>query len=200
MRFVISIVTVTYFKGDKMKKEWYKKNKHILDAWAEGKEVEVFMNGRWFPVGKEKELWIEDAEYRIKPEVTYPIYAKRKDIDVWVRFDSEKTYEIIGMKPPTDITKVYGGYIGETVGYGIPYTDKDKWEIIPNPYELRDKDPVWCWDEESKVERTLNFYDAENNCAFTNYGYRNGIRYDYYEKVMPWEEPKWVERARKELK
>ena len=184
-----------------MTREWYKENKHILEAWAEGKEVEFRLantNNKWESLNENTE-WLYYFEYRIKPEKEFPIYAKRKGYNIWVKFISEETYEVIGMKPPTKIAEVYGTYVGEIVEHGHPYTNDEIWEIIPNPYELRDKDPIWCWEDFAISMRCIKFWDDKNKVPYTYKGKRNGMKCDNYKKVLPWDEPNWVKEARKHL-
>jgi len=182
-----------------MTKKWYRENKHILDAWAEDKEIEVFISGEWQPVDKNKEFWIEGAKYRIKPEIEYPIYAKRKDYNIWVKFIAEDVFEVIGMKPPTNISEMYGTYVGEIIEHGHPHTNDEIWEIIPNPYELRDKDAILGWNNGDKTIRIVGFWDAEHGGPFSYDGTREGFSYQKYEKMLPWDEPDWVKETRKYL-
>ena len=180
-----------------MTRSWYKENRHILDAWANGEDVEIFISGEWQPVNKDREFWMHDCEYRIKPKAEYPIYARNKHYDIWVKFTSLRKGEVIGMKPPKQ--KIYI-CVGEESSQWIPYNNKEEWEIIPNPYELHDKDPIWCWDDTDITKRELRFWSAKNSAAYSYDGVKDGIIFNYCEKVLPWEEPEWVKEARKRLK
>lgn len=58
----------------------------------------------------------------------------------------------------------------------------EKW--TPN-----DKDPIWCWNNDSTSERRLRFWDAKNYSSFDSNGERDGIAWDHFEKVEniePW--------------
>ena len=72
---------------------------------------------------------------------------------------------------------------------------------------LRDKQPVWCWDNTDNFSRIVRFYDAKNKCTFSSYtGARGGDRYSSYEPIPMNDDgsfPKgfeWMEEAQKQLK
>ena len=180
-----------------MTRQWYKENKHILDAWANGDDVEVFVSGEWQPVNKDREFWMHDCEYRIKPKIEYPVYVKHKKHAIWVKFTSLTEGEVIGMKPPK---KDLHTYVGDKSDEWAKVTNESMWEIITNPYELHDKDAVWCRDSGDVLTNELRFWDAKNNRVYSTRGTRTGPKFVYYEKVLPWDEPEWVREARKHLK
>ena len=91
--------------------------------------------------------------------------------------------------------------VGKYSGNWIPHTDTNTWKEVSNPDELYDKDLIECWDNIDTHKRDVRFYDTKNLCTFNYRGKRNGIVFDYYRKLMPWEEAMfpWVEEARKTL-
>ena len=186
-----------------MTRSWYKQNKKFLDAWADGKKIEIYDNGKY----KSIENPLEYAKYnnlctkfRIKPDIEYPIYAKHKDYDVWAKFTSEKKYKVIGGIFPRFHLEANMLFIGCEDTTEHPITDsRNAWEIIPNPYELHDKDPIWCWDDIDTTARELRFWDAKNNAAYSYDGVRDSIKFSNYDKVLPWDMQDWMVEAQKEL-
>lgn len=180
-----------------MTREWYKQNKYILDEWAKGKEIEWLneSSDTWEPMGDGYLDFFAGVEYRIKPEHKFPIYAKAKNHPFYVEFSDENKGIVIGIQ------------CGDYTPYRInTYIDswesvfnKNTWKIIPNPYELYDKDAVWCWYDRNKTCKIAKFWDAKFRRTFFCDGGRGGDSYDHYEKILPWEEPKWVKEARKIL-
>ena len=167
-----------------MTRTWYKENKHILDAWAEGKTIQ------WKCIEKEDwkdikyPIWVEECKYRIKPEFKYPIYKKHKMLDVWVEWIDENKPVILHNSTCVEANKLL---------------EDEDWEIISNPYELRDKDPIWCWADSEATSREVRFWDAKNERPFTYYGCRLGAKYNHYEKILPWEMQDWMIEAQKLL-
>lgn len=78
-------------------------------------------------------------------------------------------------------------------------SDTEVWKEVSNPDELCDKDIVECWDDKYTHCRLYRFYDAKNNCVFSEEGHRNGPIYQHYRKLMPWEELDWMGEAREVL-
>jgi len=64
--------------------------------------------------------------------------------------------------------------------------------------ELKDKQLVWCWDNNLTHQRTLKFYDAINDCTFNGFGKRNGASWHNYEPFED-EYPDWAKEAYKTL-
>ena len=160
-----------------MTHSWYRKNKHTVEAWAERKKIECYRN----------------------PKVEFPVYAKRIDLDIWVKFNSETTCEVIGGNLTDLIEKAIMIYVGETINGSVPFYNKNFWEIISNPHEICDKDAVWCWDN-GDIHRVVRFWDTNNKCTFNHRGKRRGRVFNNYEKILPWKEPEWVRETRKYLK
>lgn len=179
-----------------MTKEWYKKNKHIIDAWAEGKTIQVKGpdDDEWTDVDCSP-TWNRYCEYRIKPEIKFPIYAKRRNAHYYVKFVNYITGTVIGI----DCQKQSLLKVGHKGYNWPPVTDEKTWKIIPNPYELRDKDPVLCWDDEYKCIRHIKFWDARNKCTFSHGGNRGGALYKHYKKILPWEETEYIKEMRRYL-
>ena len=64
--------------------------------------------------------------------------------------------------------------------------------------ELKDKQLVWVWDDDTTAGRNIRFYDAKNNCIFRLDGQRHGCEYDNYEPYEG-EWPEWAKEAVKIL-
>lgn len=159
-----------------MTREWYKENKHIVDAWADGRTIQWSRDGeKWYDFDEQEK--IEESfmdkyfKYRIKPEVQYPIFARNKHLNIWVKFDDEHNGEVIGIKPTKYTTIPYA--ISGTIHTEEGVFDKSIWEIIPNPYELHDKDAVLVWSKYNTLFRYIAFYDEPNNTVFSTSGLRN---------------------------
>lgn len=109
---------------------------------------------------------------------------------------------------------VAGADIGEYRGsWGMSYfkpLDPDAQIILSNgavnpikegakqDTQIRDKDLVWCWDDEYTYIRHIRFYDAENQGTFDYDGIRDGRRWEHYEKYQG-EYPNWAKEAQKTL-
>jgi len=74
--------------------------------------------------------------------------------------------------------------------------EEHEYDLIEIP-TFKDKEPVWCWDNELKFSRILRFWDAKNNSTFRFDGERNGRRYDNYAKVKCIED--WMIDIQKQL-
>lgn len=73
------------------------------------------------------------------------------------------------------------------------------WTELKLPYKPKDKELVWCWDDDFNFERDLKFYDKENNTTFSIAdGKRSGYPYDHYASYEG-EYPDWAKEALKKL-
>ena len=73
-------------------------------------------------------------------------------------------------------------------------------DIAYEEWVPRDKDPVWCWNDEDEFMSILKFFDSKNNATFAGIaGVRNGATYHNY---APYEGelPKWLKKAQEKLK
>ncbi len=72
-----------------MTPEGFKKHKHLIEAWADGAEIEVRSDetGYWRPTRPYDPTWAIEYEYRVKPTP--------KTVEMWVN--------------------VYPGYIGASI-------------------------------------------------------------------------------------
>ena len=128
---------------------------------------------KYLELGKEIEaLKKQNTE---KEEINYPIYCKRKDSSLVVKFTGLKTGEVV----------VDNGYrqVGQKCNEWIKHTDTDIWQQL-DVCEITgffDGQLVWCWDNDETHSRHLRFYDVRNRCAFYDDGNRNGYSYKNYE-------------------
>ena len=44
----------------------------------------------------------------------------------------------------------------------------------------KDKEPVWCWNDERPAYAEIRFYDAKNKCTFYGLGFRDGPEFNHY--------------------
>jgi|DEB0MinimDraft_10_1074344.scaffolds.fasta_scaffold224918_1 hypothetical protein len=51
-----------------MTRETYNKYKDVIEAWANGAEVQYFENDRWYTIKDNNKLWLDHYIYRVKPE------------------------------------------------------------------------------------------------------------------------------------
>jgi len=74
------------------------------------------------------------------------------------------------------------------------------WTELHLAYTPKDKELVWCWDDDWMFNRGARFYDSINNSTFTCYdGSRGGCKYDNYAPYEG-EYPQWAKDALKKLK
>ena len=66
-------------------------------------------------------------------------------------------------------------------------------ELKPTP-GFKDKQLLWCWDNDTTAGRNIRFYDAKNNCVFYLDGSRNGDKYANYE-VFDEDYPEWAKKV-----
>ena len=178
-----------------MKREDYLKHKELIEAWANGAEIQIKNEDETWKTIEEPNWIFDKYEYRIKPKVEFPIYAKAIGFNYYVKFDSEHSGEVIVIDRGK--SSIYD--VGFRNIYWASVFDENSWEIIPDPYELYDKDPVWCWDNDKAAVRLLSFWDDKNKATFSFDFKRNGMKYNYYEKVLPWDMQDWMIEAQKKL-
>ena len=128
------------------------------------------------------------SDYRVVSKLDFPIYAKSIKYSYYVKFRSEKIYDVIYQ----DINCRYIKPASTLV------TDKSEWEIIEDPYELTDKCLVEAWDN-GTVYSTIVFYSVKNKGVLTWIRDCGTVTYDNYKRVPPWLEASWVAEARKKL-
>ena len=68
------------------------------------------------------------------------------------------------------------------------------WTELKLPWKPKNKELIWAWDKDSNCRRVLLFYDAENNCCFSNNGTSDGPEYDHY-APFEGEWPQWAKDA-----
>ena len=68
------------------------------------------------------------------------------------------------------------------------------WTELKLPWKPKNKELIWAWDKDSSCRRVLLFYDAENNCCFSNNGTSDGPEYDHY-APFEGEWPQWAKDA-----
>ena len=128
-------------------------------------------------------LWNLDTMYRINLDTRYPIFKVcNKDTNkaVVVKFTGLNSGEVVFAMPKSDYK------VGFTFKCGLKHTD-ECWEDVEYNLErgLFDKQPVLCWNVvkgKVKSAKTINLYDAKNDCVFTLNGKRNGRKYTKYMK------------------
>ena len=68
------------------------------------------------------------------------------------------------------------------------------WIELKLPWKPKNKELIWAWDEDSSCRRVLLFYDAKNNCCFSDNGTSDGPEYDHY-APFEGEWPQWAKDA-----
>ena len=68
------------------------------------------------------------------------------------------------------------------------------WTELKLPWKPKNKELIWAWDKDSSCRRVLLFYDAKNNCCFSNNGTNDGPEYDHY-APFEGEWPQWAKDA-----
>ena len=68
------------------------------------------------------------------------------------------------------------------------------WTELKLPWKPKNKELIWAWDEDSSCRRVLLFYDAKNNCCFSDNGTSDGPEYDHY-APFEGEWPQWAKDA-----
>ena len=176
----------------------------VDDEWAElrkaqtdGKQLQINYGSGW----KDLELnddRMENTSYRnwrIKPEVEFPVYRRRKESGCIARFDSEDTYKIL---MSSDIDSPIGCVVLTT-----EYYDRDDiWEPVETVEiygeTYYDTQPVRAWDNDP-IYSELRFIDAKNGRVFSpSSGYRTGPAFENYAPIKCIED--WMVEAWKELK
>jgi len=120
-------------------------------------------------------------------------YNKPKSNQYIVKFTSKCEGEVVAV---SDDPLHSFGHISNA---WTEHADISTWKEVTNPDELCDKDLVECWDDDDTHGRLYRFYDTENECSFDLDGTKNGVYYDNYRKLMPWEYPDWAIEAQKTL-
>jgi len=90
----------------------------------------------------------------------------------------------------------------ELSSYDINHSDPKYWRIKSEPvYEYqwipKDKEPVWCWNNEDKARRFLRFWNTKYGCTYRYNGARHGASYHHYARVEHIEE--WMIEVQKKL-
>lgn len=172
----------------------------VDDEWAElrkaqidGKQLQFndLAGTGWIDrvLDEEYMSFTEPEDWRIKPEIEFPIYCRSKAYNLIVKFIGRKE----GIVVMSD-GKPY--QIGHTDNHLVPF-DYATWEPVEtvkiDGATLFDTQPVLAWNEEETM-RTIGFFDAENKCLFTSLGHRSGMCYDNYapvENIEPWTIEAW---------
>ena len=68
------------------------------------------------------------------------------------------------------------------------------WTELKLPWKPKNKELIWAWDKDSSCRRVLLFYDAKNNCCFSDNGTSDGPEYDNY-APFEGEWPQWAKDA-----
>lgn len=111
----------------------YNKHKELIEAWANGAEIEWYDHNleRW-KIANEP-CWIEDTKYRIKPEFTYPMWFQSSDTLAIVKFYSlNDGVVVVGSKVHKK------GFISTN---WEPHTNNIVWTQIEEPKESAY--PMW---------------------------------------------------------
>ena len=111
--------------------ESYIKNKEIIEAWADGKEIEFFSEelGIWEYLYTP--FWEDNIEYRIKPieEFAYPMWFKSKHNSIYVFHSINQATCVEAIYPYEVLGYRYSGI--------IPHTDKKFWTQVPEPKKTK---------------------------------------------------------------
>ena len=68
------------------------------------------------------------------------------------------------------------------------------WTELKLSWKHKNKELIWAWDKDSSCRRVLLFYDAKNNCCFSDNGTSDGPEYDNY-APFEGEWPQWAKDA-----
>ena len=72
------------------------------------------------------------------------------------------------------------------------------WTKLELPWKPEDKELVLASNDDTICMKSLVFYDAKNDCAFSGKGCRDGAEYDHY-APFEGEYPEWAKEALKRL-
>ena len=187
---------------------WFENDIYIVDdpwarlkmAQAEGKQLQVIFGATW----KDKTLTYKDMElntpdnWRVKPEVEFPVYRRRTGHKIILRFSGENYGRIVMSSISSEIGEIGKKFKGSKVArYDDP--DMEPVETIEiDGITYYDTQPVLASNSSKDTVWALGFFDAKNKCLFKADGSRDGLEADVY---TPAEciEPRVVE-AWKELK
>lgn len=137
----------------------------------------------------------EDQKQEIcKGQHKYPLFKRNIHTQNIVKFTSLNGGEVV-WSGDLDGTKI--GYSSQDF---IPHTDS-VWENVAydEKRSLFDRQPVYCWDDDSTHARDIKFYDAVNCYTFSYYGRRNGYKYNNFEAIKPEHYTPWMLEAFKTL-
>ena len=171
----------------------------LAKAQTEGKQLQYAMGcDEWEDamLTQSDMMVMKPRQWRIKPEVEFPVYRRHKFEGYIVRFDSEEKGTVVMSSDKNGRYK-----IGFTSNEWIPYDDIFWEEVLTVTIDgetYYDTQPVWAWDNNDK-ERYLEFFDAVNQCAFKSDGTREGMGWDHYAPVKcieDWMVEQWEELER----
>lgn len=91
-----------------------------------------------------------------------------------------------------------GRFIQEEYNRSIVDLITSNWTELKLPYQPKDKELVWAWDDNDDCLRVLAFYDIKNNCCFCLDGMRDGANYEHYESFEG-EYPQWAKESLSKL-
>lgn len=168
----------------------------LRKAQADGKQLQYLHGSVW----TDCELRYVDmktskaSEWRIKPEVEFPIYRRHRRNGYIYKFYSEKSGRIM-MSDSWKTTRELDANL-------MSCFDTCIWEEVET-FEhggeiYYDTQPVWCWGEKDTTARVFSFIDAKNGGVFDSRGHRVGIRWQHYAHI-DWLE-KWMLQAWAKLK
>lgn len=147
----------------------------------------------------------ETSEFQLPP----------KNMQVWIRGNKERGKDVIKML--TDLgAENPSNYLGDDVNtiYSIDKYNQINWldihsntaSLIANfykeiklPWNPKDKELVWAWDNGYSCGRFVKFYDNKHHCTYDFTGDRGGFSYDNY---APYEGtyPEWAKEELLKLK
>jgi hypothetical protein len=136
------------------------KHKPILDAYLADNSVEIELHSKdnlWFPTNF-IDKYDEDFNYRLKPQIQYPIYKRNSDGEVF-RFDE------IGLAGIC----VFGIELGVKSGKVILENDYNLIDInFDSTHNLYHLQPVWFTNAYKYT--AIGFYNVINNNVFNSNG------------------------------
>lgn len=80
-----------------MTKEGCKKHKEMIEAWANGAEIQYLVedSGKWITPFDGTLSWLHDVAYRVKPK-TYDLTLQEEEINIIMRMlNNAGNYEIV---------------------------------------------------------------------------------------------------------
>ncbi len=206
--------TEVWWRNEK-ETEWIRKDNVLFynnmiyvvdDEWAElrkaqidGKQLQkkVLNEHTWTNniLDEENMIYSSPSNWRIKPEIEFPVYRRHKIHGFIIRFDDYGTGTIV----MSENKQVY--MIGDSGDTWCPYNNERVWEPVEtveiDGVTYYDTQPVWAWDD-GHIIKEIRFIDAKNKCFFDHWGYCNGERPDRVAPVKNIED--WMIEAWKKLK